>query len=335
MTIKLNKPSAWLLTMVLTALSYGLSKSQVLLSLNISPLIIAIMLGMVVGNLFKQTVFTLTQTHVIAISTKQILRLGIILYGFKITFTDIALVGWAGVLLACFVVFSTFFLALYVGKWLGLDRESAILIGSGSAICGAAAVLATQSSIQAKAENAAVAVCTVVVFGTFSMLVYPLLYSSGVLGLDAAQMGLLMGASLHEVAHAVAAGAAVGSGAADITVMVKMLRVAMLVPFLLMLGVFFSQTKAQKNIKNAIPYFALWFVVAVFIASMLPEKLYNNIAPYIATIDTLLLTQAMLALGLSIRKEVLTHAGKKPFMLAFVLLLWLFLSVYAWVKWVI
>lgn len=189
-------------------------------------------------------------------------------------------------------------------------------------------MLATQSSIHAKAENVAVAVCTVVVFGTIGMFLYPLLYQLGVLGLEAKQMGFLMGASLHEVAHAVAAGAGVGGDAEQTTVIIKMLRVLMLVPFLVMLGVFFTEKSGEKSIKAAVPYFALWFLAVVVAGSLMPQGVQAVALPYIVGLDTFLLTVAMIALGLGIRKDVLENAGKRPFILAAVLMLWLFAAAY-------
>lgn len=130
----LSKITAWLLMVVLAGVACGLSFTAPFSTLKISPLIIGVVLGMVVGNGFKNAAFAMAEHHVTAVSAKQILRLGIILYGFKITLADIAFVGLGGVALAFLMVFSTFFIGLAMGRRLGLSRESAILISSGSAI---------------------------------------------------------------------------------------------------------------------------------------------------------------------------------------------------------
>ena len=107
-----------------------------------------------------------------------LLRAGIVLFGLRITFQDIATVGWRGVAIDALMLVSTFGLAVLLGRrWLRLDAQSAILIGAGSAICGAAAVLVTAPVVRASPDKVAVAVATVVLFGTLAMFGYPLLHT--------------------------------------------------------------------------------------------------------------------------------------------------------------
>jgi uncharacterized integral membrane protein (TIGR00698 family) len=149
------------------------------------------------------------------------------------TFQDIAQVGWVGLVLAVLIMICTLMLAVWLGRRLGLDRPSALLIGAGSAICGAAAVMATQSLARAREADVAIAVTTVVVFGTLAMLLYPWLYA--VLSLSPQEFGVYAGATIHEVAQVVVVGEQVGGEAAGAAVIEKMLRVMMLAPFLLLL----------------------------------------------------------------------------------------------------
>ena len=286
---------------------------------GLSPLIIAVILGILVGNFAHKILITLSNQKVLPIATKQILRLGIILYGFRITFGEIASIGSSGITMAFLMVFSCFGIGILTGKWLGLDRQSSILISSGASICGAAAVMAANSVIKANNDKVGVAVCTVVVFGTIFMFICPILFKFEILGLDLRQIGLYIGISVHEVAHVAAAGASVGGVANDTAIIAKMLRVLMLVPFLLMLGLFFS----GSGLKGNIPKFALWFLVIVVFGSILPNWFRLAILPYINLLDTFLLSTAMFALGCGIRKDALKNAGKKPFILATILGFWL------------
>ena len=108
---------------------------------------------------------------------QRLLRAGIVLFGMRITFQDIGAVGWSGALVDAMMLASTFMLALLVGRrWWGMDARSVLLIGAGSSICGAAAVLATEPVVKARGEDVAVAVATVVVFGTLAIFLYPVLY---------------------------------------------------------------------------------------------------------------------------------------------------------------
>lgn len=319
---------AWMIIILIALVSMLLAEVDSLRTLAISPLIVAVLLGAILTNFIPRLETFISSTAVLAISTKQILRLGIVLYGFRLSFNDIAEVGLSGIALAFLIVFTTFFMGLVLGRLLGLDNKSAILISAGSSICGAAAVLATESMVKGGSARVGIAVCTVVVFGTLSMLTYPILYRLGMFDLSLEQMGFLMGASLHEVAHAVGAGSALGGEAADITVIMKMLRVLMLVPFLLMLGfgvAYFRKAKVQQqhSLRQNIPYFALWFLAMVLLSSLIDQQLRVQVLPYLIQLDNFLLCMAMGALGMSMKKAIFTNAGFKPFVLASALLVWL------------
>ena len=98
-----------------------------------------------------------------------------------------------------------------------MDKDLALLTATGSAICGAAAVLGAEPVVKCEAHKTAVAVSTVVIFGTLSMFIYPVMYRAGILDLDPEQMGLYTGATLHEVAHVVGAGNAMGKEISDLS----------------------------------------------------------------------------------------------------------------------
>lgn len=325
------KIRAALIVLGMALVAMILSHVPPLNSLHLSPLIIAVLLGALVGNIVPRILKLVVLSGVYAKCTREALRLGIILYGFRITLDQIMLVGYEGIAYAFIIVFSTFFVGFFASRAMGLDRQSASLISSGSAICGAAAVLATESIVKGSSQKVGIAVATVVVFGTTCMFVYPLVYESGILGFTKAQMGFFMGGSLHEVAHAVAAGFSVGGEASSITVIIKMLRVLMLVPFLLMLGLnsaYFGSPEGASSIRKSIPVFAIWFLVVVIVASLLPLNIRQTITPTIALIDDFLLTVAMFALGLSIQKDMFKKAGFKPYIIATIMLCWLILICY-------
>ena len=143
---------------------------------GVSALTLAIVLGMVVGNTVYARVGAVAGAGV-NLSKVRLLRLGIVLYGLRLTFQDIGHVGWAGVAIDAAVLGSTFALACLLGtRVFGLDRRTAMLIGAGSSICGAAAVMAAEPVVRGRAEQVTVAVATVVVFGTVSIFLYPLIY---------------------------------------------------------------------------------------------------------------------------------------------------------------
>lgn len=203
--------------------------------LSFSPLIIGIVLGMLYANSLRNR---LPETWVpgILFCSKQLLRLGIILYGFRLTFQNIVEVGVPAIIIDAIIVTVTIVGGVLVGRLLKMDKEVALLTSVGSGICGAAAVLGAEATIKTQPYKTAVAVSTVVIFGTLAMFLYPVLYRNGAVELTAGQMGIYTGATLHEVAHVVGAGNAMGKEISDAAIIVKMIRVIMLVPALLVIG---------------------------------------------------------------------------------------------------
>ena len=120
-------------------------------------------------------------------------------------------VGFSAIVMDAIIVCGTIGLGILVGRLLKIDRSIALLTACGSAICGAAAVLGIDGAIRPKPYKTAVAVATVVIFGTLSMFLYPILYRAGIFDLSPDMMGLFTGSTVHEVAHVVGAANAMGA----------------------------------------------------------------------------------------------------------------------------
>ena len=140
-------------------------------SLSFSPMIVGIILGMLYANSLRNN---LPETWVpgIQFCSKKILRIGIILYGFRLTFQDVLAIGLPAMLIDVIIVVVTICGGIYLGKLLKMDRGIALLTSIGSGICGAAAILGAESTIKAKPYKTAVSVSTVVIFGTISMFLW-------------------------------------------------------------------------------------------------------------------------------------------------------------------
>ncbi len=320
-----------LLIALFSCAAFYIGDTALMRQLSFSPLIIGIMLGMLYANSLRNR---LPETWVpgILFSSKQLLRLGIILYGFRLTFQNIVDVGLSAIIIDAIVVIVTIAGGVFVGRLLKMDKEVALLTSVGSGICGAAAVLGAEATIKSKPYKTAVAVSTVVIFGTISMFIYPVLYRNGVLEVSANQMGVYTGATLHEVAHVVGAGNAMGKEISDVAIIVKMLRVIMLVPVLLILGYWASGAKKKMRTTAPIPWFALGFLAVIGFNSF--NLLPAGVIDFINGLDTFLLTMAMTALGAETNIEKFKKAGAKPFVLALILYGWLMIGGYALVKFV-
>jgi len=304
-------------------------------ALGISPLVIGIVLGIFYANTLHNHIPSEWGTG-ITFSGKKILRFAIVFYGFRITFQQIMEVGMSGFMVSLIMLSTTFILGSYLGhKIFKMDRDTAMLTASGASVCGAAAVLATEPVLKAEGHKTAVAVSMVVLFGTISMFLYPVLYSaiiepaSGFLHMTPEQFGIYVGGTIHEVAQVVAVPASV-PGAPEVmansAVIVKMTRVIMIAPMLIVLGIYLSaQAKksggAASGVKLVIPWFAVYFIGMAGFNSL--DLVPHNIVNVINEIDTFLLTMAMTALGMGTIFAKFKGLGLAPLYTAGAMFVWL------------
>jgi len=295
---------------------------------GLSALTVAIVLGMLLGNLAHARLPT-TLVPGIHAAQRTLLRAGVVLYGLRLSFQDVAAIGPSGLMVDVVIVGGTLLLGVAAGQRLfRLDRHTALLTAAGSAICGAAAVLAVERILRADPAKVAVAVASVVLFGTLDIFLYPALFPY--LGLDRAAFGLFTGATVHEVAQVVAVGSAIAPEVADSAVVVKLTRVLLLVPVLFLLS--WREARAGGERVMVVPWFALGFLAVVAFNSVL--ALPPAWRGALLWLDTLLLATAMAALGIDTRIARLRALGPRPLLLALFLFGWLFAAGYLLVRWV-
>jgi uncharacterized integral membrane protein (TIGR00698 family) len=306
--------------------------------LGISPLIVGIVAGAVYGNTLRAGM----PAHWAAgvnFSARKLLRIAVAFFGLRVSLQEIVQVGLPGLTVSVLIVVSTLLLGTWLGmKLMKLDRDTAMLTAAGSAICGAAAVLAFESTLQSKPEKSAVAVGSVVLFGTLSMFAYPLMYSAGWLHLDTLGVGLFFGGTIHEVAQVVGAASNVSPEATHIATIVKMTRVMLLVPVLLVLGFWLARSarsvshdarsgaasqagRPSAPRKLAVPWFALGFLACVLVNSL--HVLPANATQTLNVLDTFALTMAMTALGIETQIAQVRKAGPRALATGLILYLWL------------
>ena len=338
--------------------------------LSFSPLIVGIILGMLYANSLRNK---LPETWVpgIKFCTKQILRWGIILYGFRLTLAQVAAVGLPALTVDLIVVAVTILGGVALGRLLRIDADTALMTSTGSAICGAAAVLGAEPVVRCEGYKTAIAVSTVVIFGTISMFLYPIMYRTGLLdGLSDTGVAIYTGSTLHEVAHVAGAGNAMDPtdalGIAGTATITKMIRVMLLAPVLVIMsfalagrrrrtaaagasagasagaGAAVAETAGkQEKSRITIPWFAFGFIGVICLNSLLQQLCgaasvreipLNGAIEYI---DTFLLTMAMTALGTDTSIDKFRQAGAKPFVLAGLLYVWLVVGGYFLTKYLV
>lgn len=306
-----------LLTSALALIATSLQK---LPGINIfSPLILAVLIGVSIRNTVGiRSVYK----PGITFSLKKILRLAVILLGLKLSFAQVFSVGLTGLLIVVITLVSAFIFTCWFGAYLGVDRKLAQLIAAGTSICGASAVLATNSVVKATDEAVAYAVTIVTLFGTISMLLYPLL--DLLFQTSPREFGLWCGVSIHDVAQVVAAASQKGSESGEIATISKLSRVIFLIPMLLGLGALSASqsTESKRAVKLSIPWFVFGFIILVILNS------FSIFPPAFKEIVTqgnqFLLTISLGAMGLETDISKMKETGLKPLFLG--ACSWLFIS---------
>lgn len=269
-----------------------------------SPMILSILIGIALHNLLGTPA---RAKQGVVFSMRKLLRLAIILLGLQLTVGQVIGVGARGVAIIAIGLVSTFSFTLWLGARLGVERKLAELIAAGTSICGASAVIATNSVTQAPDEDVAYAVACVTVFGSLFMFTYPL--APALLHLSAHDYGLWAGASIHEIAQVVAAAFQDGREAGEFGTIAKLSRVMMLAPMVIFLGL----KGARKSGPAPMPWFVLGFVGLAILNSLI--AIPADVKAPIATVTTFLLSMALAAMGLETDLRKLKAKGLRPLIL--------------------
>jgi uncharacterized integral membrane protein (TIGR00698 family) len=298
------------LSCVVAAVAFGLRQ---LPDIGIfSPMIIAVILGMACHNLFGTPA---TARAGVKFSARQVLRFAVALLGLQLTIAQVAEIGWIGIVIIVTVLAANFLFTKWLGRLLDVDAKLAELIAAGTSICGASAVVATNTVTGGTDEDVAYAVACVTIFGSVAMFAFPLL--AGPFELDPRAYGLWAGSSIHEIAQVVAAAFQGGSEAGHIATIAKLSRVAMLAPLVVALGLVGRRT-TKGNPPNGrkaspVPWFVVAFVALVIIASIFPIP--PQPLSWLALATSFLLSMALAALGLETDIRKLLAKGISPFLL--------------------
>ncbi|HEX7777518.1 MAG TPA: YeiH family protein [Parvibaculum sp.] len=277
---------------------------------SLSPLILSIVIGMAFHNLLGTPARAKAG---VVFSLRRVLRAAIVLLGLQLTAGQIAGVGIDGILATVLTLASTFLFTLWVGSRLGIARPLVALIAAGTSICGASAVVAANAVVDGADEDVAYAVATVTVFGSLSMVLFPLLNT--VLHLAPRAYGLWAGASIHEIAQVVAAAFQDGQNAGHFGTIVKLTRVLMLAPVVLLLAFFWDRGrgKAVSRRGGTTPWFAFGFLAMVGLNSVLPISAEMHTGA--GTLTTFMLAMALAAMGLETDIRKLKAKGLRPLLL--------------------
>ena len=289
----------------------------------LSPLVVAVVLGGLISN------FGLIPDRCrsgLRFAARSLLRLGIVLLGLQLSFSQVRELGAPGLLLVAFVVAITFIGTQWLGKRLGLSHGLSLLVATGFSICGASAIAAMRPVSDADDDDMAYAIALVTICGTFAIFLLPAL--AEIIGFSGAQFGSWVGASVHDVAQTVATASTGNQEAQHAAIVVKLTRVMLLAP--LVAGVSFARrrkfarsqmidenvTANAAKLPPLIPLFVVGFLIAISLNSLfdLPDAVLSDAK----WIEKSLLASALVGLGAGVDARKLRSIGARPLVLGFI-----------------
>ena len=346
--LPVSKPTtispAWgiVLCLFLTVVSMWMSGLQVWPFLinghpTFEPVMVAIVLGMVAGNILP---LTKQFQPGIKFSVIKLLPLGIILLGARLDFKQILQLGYVGVAMSCFEILLALVLMLLLTRWLKLSGKLGTLLGIGTAICGGTAIVAAAPVIEAEEADVVFGVATVTLLGLIAMFVLPVL--GHWMALSNKAFGIWAGLSIHQLPQVVAAGFAFSPQAGAQATVVKLARICMLAPIVFIVGFIYTRNKAKKhqavshgkiNYFSMFPKFVLGFLALAFLqtkgwlpdltlhfpdqaaAAGQPDQQYN-LQQVLLKCSTFFIVMSMAGVGMETKFKSMKQTGWRPLLAA-------------------
>ena len=287
------------LSIALTAVAFLIAEFS-----QFNAILLALVLGIVFGNLVK---LPPSFNQGLKISSSLFLEIAIILMAFSINYASFLQLGWQTILIVVVTITTVLWATLFLSKKMDCPSNAGLLVGFGTAICGSSAIAALAPSVSEDKSDMGISMAVVNLYGLLGMLLLPLVPQEWLTDI---QHSVLVGASLHSVGNVAGAGMAISDSIGEMAVTVKLGRVALLTPALLIFTQFTSKTsKAGKRKKVALPYYLVAFIIISILVSVVP--LPDHILAYAKKLSSCLLAVAMAAIGLKVSFNTLISSGKK------------------------
>ena len=251
--------------------------------------------------------------------SKKLLQYSVVGLGFAMNLHASLASGKEGMMFTIVSVVGTMFIGMFIGrKVLKVNRDTSYLISSGTAICGGSAIAAVGPVIKAKESDMSVALATIFVLNAIALFIFPVL--GELLGLTQQEFGMWAAIAIHDTSSVVGAGAAYGEEALQVATTIKLTRALWIIPLALVTSFIFK----SKGQKISIPWFILWFIVAVLINTYLLGSV-PEVGKVISGLARKGLILTMFFIGASLSTDVLKSVGVKPLVQG--VLLWLVISI--------
>jgi len=284
----------------------------------IETLTIGIIISILIKNIFN---LNISFDQGINFSLKRILKVGIVLLGVKLNFALIYELGWKIFFLVSLIIIFALLFSNYLGKKYGLNKKISTLLGVGSSICGASAIVAMSSVIDSDENDTSISVAVISLLGALGVIMYSFL--SYLINFSDLEFGIWSGSSLQGVAHALAAAGARGADSLSLEIgtLVKMSRVALLAPVALIISFAFKKdSSSSKNKKVRFPMYVLWFLLVGIVVTLIKEfnlfpLIYNfgylkiDVISIFKNLSSFFILMGMVAMGLKVDLKEFKKSG--------------------------
>jgi len=272
--------------------------------LGFNAILLALVIGIIIGNVIPLPDSLNTG---IKFSSGRFLEIAIMLMAFSIDYGSFLKLGWETILIVVITMAAVLLMTVWLGKKMNCPSSAGLLVGFGTAICGSTAIAALAPSVSKDKSDMGIAMAVVNLYGLLGMIFIPLLTAEW---LSDIQNSVLIGASLHSVGNVAGAGFAMSDAIGEMAVTVKLGRVALLTPALLIFTQFTGKSnKTSTKDKFKLPYYLIAFILISIIVSIFP--LPTDILGYAKKGSSFLLATAMAAIGLKVSFKTLLNSGKK------------------------
>jgi uncharacterized integral membrane protein (TIGR00698 family) len=284
----------------------------------ISPLALCVAFGFLIANFASWPAFATQGT---ALASKKLMRIGVALLGAQVSVVSLKAIGMKGVITVILVVSFTIFGILALSKLFKMSGELGLLIGVGFGVCGATAVAAIKPQTRATEEETSYAIALISLCGTLSIFVLPFL--GHLMGLSDQTFGAWAGAAVHDVGQVIATASVWSDDAVKSAVVIKLSRVCLLAPIVLILSIRhrrYLAAQGQTNEGSAkvplIPFFVIGFIIVAIIQNVfeIPEGLHDATV----LISKVLLGAGLVALGSGVRWKSIRAIGPRPMLMGMV-----------------
>jgi uncharacterized integral membrane protein (TIGR00698 family) len=288
------------------SLSLAIAVSAILLSnvLGFNAILLALVIGIALGNAIKLPEYF---DSGIKTASGRFLEIAIILMAFSIDYGSFLKLGWETILIVVVTLSAVLVMTIWLSKKMNCPSTAGLLVGFGTAICGSSAIAALAPSVTEDKSDIGISMAVVNLYGLIGMLLIPLITQDWLTDIE---NSILLGASLHSVGNVAGAGFAMSDSVGEMAVTVKLGRVALLTPALLIFGHFTSKkSSSQTKKKLNLPWYLVAFILISILVSIFPFP--EEILTFSKKGSNFLLATAMAAIGLNVSFKTLLSSGKK------------------------